>query len=146
MALKQELEQDIELAQMMVDDMDKVYNKYARAAYSKQQERIEQVRNEKYKGCENVEELRDLYGYGDMSEDEYYAGISFFESREIRKSQLSLIEKHRVNLKEIRDRWKGTVNELGAELDVINGVVKDTRTYIQIIDAQERTKRYALLR
>jgi len=122
--IKHEIEQDIQLAKMMADDMDKVYKKYAKAALKASEERIERIRHEKYHDCDTIEELRDLYGYDEITLDEFDEGRAFLESREERKKQLSIIELHRKNLKDIRDRWKGTVIELQRELDEINGVVK----------------------
>ena len=145
MNLKQELERDIELARMMAEDINKVYKKYAKAALQAQQERFNKIRDEKYHGCANADELHDLYGNDEITLDEYDAGRDFFDGQEIRRVQMSLIEQHRKNLKDIRDRWKGTVNELQNELDELNGAVKDKRTYLEKLEAQERAERYAAL-
>lgn len=69
------------------------------------------------------------------------------EAQEERKRQLSCIELHRKNLKEIRDRWKGTVEELREELDEMDGTVKevDTRTAFEKLEAEERAERYTAL-
>ena len=142
---KQDIERDIELAKMMAADIDKVYKKYAKAALKDSEERLEKVRNESFHGCTNVEELQDLYGYGSITLAEYDEGRDFMTQREERKKQLSLIEQHRKNLKDIRDRWKGTVKELQDELNQMNGVVKDKRTYIEKLEAAERAERYATL-
>lgn len=144
-SLKRDIEQSIELAKMMVTDIDKVYKKYAKAALKAAEDRAEKIRIESYRGCTTVNELHDLYGYGDITEDQYYEGKVFFETREERKTQLSFIEQHRKNLKDIRDKWKGTVKELQDELDHLNGVVKDTRTYVEKLEAEERAERYAAL-
>ena len=146
MVTRFEIEQEIELAKMMAEDIDKVFKKYAKAALQAQQDRTEKVRAEKYKDCENVAELQDLFGYGDITLDEYDAGRDFFESREERMKQLSLVEKHRKNLKEIRDRWKGTINELKEELNEIDGVVKDTRNAFEKLDDERRVERFEALR
>lgn len=114
---KREIKREIELAMMMVSDMDKVYKKYAKAALAAQEARLERIRSEKYFDCTTVEELRELYGYGNLTNEEYDAGRDFFAEQEIRQKQYSLIERHRANVKEIRDRWKGTINELRAELE-----------------------------
>lgn len=58
-----------------------------------------------------------MYAYAEITLEEYDAGRDFFEEQQIRAKQLSLIEKHRQNLKDIRDRWRGTINELQQELD-----------------------------
>ncbi len=146
MSIKQDIERDIELAKMMADDIDKVYKKYAKGALQAQQERLEKIRNEKYHGCADAVELEELYAYGDITTEEYDAGRDWFNEQYTRMNQLSLVEQHRKNLKELRDKWKGTVNELIAELDELNGVRKDTRTYIEKLEAQERAERYAALR
>lgn len=142
---KREIEQEIELAKMMADDIDKVYRKYAKAALEAQQERINKIRDEKYHGCSNADELHDLYGQDVITLDEYDAGRDFFDGQEIRKKQMSLVEHHRKNLKDMRDKWKGTVKELQEELNELNGVQKDTRTYIEKLESQERAERYAAL-
>ncbi len=141
-----EIEQEIELAKMMAADIDKVFKKYAKAALAAEQARAEKFRNKKYKGCEDIQELQDLYGWGEFTEKEYQEGIEFFECWEEGKKQLSLIELHRKNLREIRDRWKGTVRELQEELDELNGVVKDTRNAFEKREAEERAERYAAMR
>ena len=136
------IEQEIELAKMMAADIDKVYKRYAKAALKAAQERTEKIRLEKYHGCVDVEELQDLYAYAEITLEEYDTGRDFFEEQQIRAKRLSLIEKHRQNLKDIRDRWKGTINELQQELDELNGVQKDTRTFVEKLEAQERAERY----
>ena len=125
MALRQDLERDIELAKMMVEDTDKVYKKYAKAALEAQQARFIKIQDEKYHGCSNAAELHDLYGQDIITLDEYDAGRDFFDGQEKRKAQMSLIERHRKNLKELRDKWKGTAKELQEELDGLNGVIKE---------------------
>jgi len=145
MNLKQEIEQDIELAKMMVEDIDKVFKKYAKAALNAESERTEKVKAEKYRDCINYDELHELYAYDEITIDELEAGRDFFKSREDRIKQLSFVEKHRKNIKEIRDRWKGTVIELQEELSQISGVVKDNRTYFEKLEAEENEERYKLL-
>ncbi len=139
---KKEIEQEIELAKMMVADIDKIYKKYAKAALEKEKERLERIKNELYNGCENAQELQDLYGYGELTDDEYYGGVEFFQNKKERSMQLSLVEAHRKNLREIRDRWKGTIKELLEELDEIDGKPKDTTTYLEQLERQERDERY----
>lgn len=144
-SLKKNIEQDIELAKMMVTDIDKVFKKYAKSALKSAEERAEKIRNESYRGCTTVEELHDLFGYDEITLAELDEGRAFFEAREERKNQLTFVEQHRKNLKDIRDRWKGTVKELQDELDKMNGVVKDNRTYIEKLETEERAERYATL-
>ena len=144
--IKREIEQDIELAKMMTDDMDKVYKKYAKAALKASEERLEKICNEKYHGCVSADELQNLYAYDEITLEEYDKGRDFFIEREKRKKQLSIVELHRSNLKDLRDRWKGTVKELQDELDNLNGVVKDKRSYVEKLESEERAERYAVLR
>lgn len=147
MALKQELERDIELAKMMAADIDKVYKKYAKAAIEAQQARFIKIQNEKYYGCSNADELHDLYGADEITLDEYDAGRDFFEGQDKRKAQMSLIEQHRKNLREIRDNWKGTVKELQEELDDLNGVIKEKPLdAFERLEQENRTERLAALR
>lgn len=146
MLSKHELEQEIELAKMMVADIDKVFKKYAKAALEAQQKRLEKIRLEKYKDCDNPNELQELYGWGELTEKEYREGLCFFEEKETRWAQLSLIEKHRKNLRDIRDRWKGTVSELQQELNELNGVEKQQLSYVEQLEKQEREQRYAAMR
>ena len=142
MISKEEIEQKIELAKMMVGDIDKLFKKYAKAALASEQSRVEKIRSEKYKGCDDIRELQDLYGYEELIEEEYREGIEFLNGREDCKRQLSLIEKHRKNLREIRDMWKGTISELQEELNKLNGVVKDTRNAFEKLESEERAERY----
>lgn len=145
MNLKRSIEQEIELAKMMATDIDKVYKKYAKAALLAAENRTEKIRNEKYRGCATTEELQCLYGYSEITLEEYDKGRDFFKAREEREKQLSLTEQHRKNLKDIRDKWKGTAKELQDELDEMNGVIKDTRTYVEKLEAEERAERYATM-
>ena len=135
--------QEIELAQMMATDIDKVYKKYTKSALQAQQERIDKIATEKYHGCTTPEELQSLYTYDEITLEEYDAGRDFFAEQETRKKQLSLVEQHRANLKELRDRWKGTAKELKDELDEMSGKQKDTRTYVEKLEAEERAERFA---
>ncbi len=145
--IKEEFEQNIVLAKMMADDIDKVYRKYAKAALKASEEREEKIRNEKYHGCANIEELQNLYGYAEITLDEFDEGCAFLEAREERKKQLSIIELHRVNLKDIRDRWKGTIKESQDELDEINGVEKPVKlNAFERRDLELREERLATLR
>ncbi|AFL99481.1 hypothetical protein Desde_1048 [Desulfitobacterium dehalogenans ATCC 51507] len=146
--LRQELEQEIELAKMMAADIDKVYKKYAKAALQAQQDRLYKIRAEKYKGYSTEAELHNAYGYGEITIDEYDEGRDFLAALEARESQMSLIEKHRKNLKEIRDNWKGTVIELQRELDELNGEKKEKQPKLNAFERleQERhTERLAAL-
>jgi hypothetical protein len=143
MSIMQDIERDIELAKLMASDIDKVYKKYAKAALLAEQARAEKVRAEKYHDCTSVAELQNSYGYGEITLEEYDAGRDFFEAQEARGKQLSLVEHHRKNLREIRDRWRGTAIELQRELDEMNGVVKDERTYVEKLEAEECAERYA---
>lgn len=144
--MTKEIKQKIELAQMMVADLDKIFKKYAKAALAAAEARAEKIRQTKYMGCENPRELQDLYGFGDMSQTEYEAGLDFFREREVEKSRQSLIELHRKNVKELRDRWKGTVIELQDELDELNGVEKGKPlTFIEQLEAKERQERYQVI-
>lgn len=145
-SLMGDIEQEIELAKMMAADIDKIYKKYAKAALQAQHDRLEKIRSEKYKDCSNVEELTYLYGFGEFTIDEYDAGREFFESQKTRAQQLTLIEAHRKNLKEIRDRWRGTVNELQAELNELNGVKKEkSLNAFQRLEQESHAERLAAL-
>lgn len=145
MSLKNELEEEILLAEMMSIDIDKIYKKYAKSALEAEQKRVEKIKTEKYNGCSTFEELQNLYAYGEITLYEFDAGRDFLKLRDERMEQLSLVEKHRKNLKELRDKWKGTVKELQEELNEINGVIKDKRTYVEKLEAEERSERYSLL-
>ncbi|HBB28162.1 MAG TPA: hypothetical protein DC000_02745 [Clostridiales bacterium] len=142
---KKEIEQELELAEMMVIDIEKIYKKYAKSAQTEAEKRQEKIKSIKYFDCNNQMELQELYGYGEITEEEYYTGIDFFKELELSKSRKSLIELHRQNIKELRDKWKGTVKELHEELDEISGVVKDKRTYVEKLEADERAQRYSSL-
>ncbi len=142
-----DIERDIELAKMMADDIDKVYKKHAKGSLQAQQERLEKIRNEKYHGCADAGELEELYAYGDITLEEYDAGRDWFEGQKTRTNQLSLIEQHRRNLKDLRDKWKGTVAELQEELDDIEGKPKVKKlNAFEKIEQEERAERIAALR
>lgn len=147
MALKQEIENDIILARMMADELDKAYKKYAKAALEVQKERFNRIRDEKYHGCTNADELHDLYGCDEITLEEYDAGRDFFEGQEARMRQMSFVERHRKNLKDLRDRYKGTAKELQEELDDLNGVVKEKPlNAFERLEQEDRNERLAVLR
>lgn len=146
MNLARDTEQEIELAKMMAADIDKVYKQYAKAALQAQQDRLEKIKAEKYKGYSSEEELHTAYGYGEFTIDEYDEGRDFLAALKTRELQLSLIEKHRKNLKEIRNKWKGTVIELQRELDELNGAKKQTKlNAFERREQKERAERLAAL-
>jgi len=140
---KRDIEREIELAEMMVADLEKIFKKYAKAAQAEAEARQERIKSTKYFSCSNVEELQTMYGYGELTEKEYYAGLDFFEELKLSNTRKSLIEQHRQNVKELRDRWKGTVLELTDELAELDGVKKGKPlTYIEQLEAKERNERY----
>lgn len=137
MSRQQEIEQERVLAQLMVDDLDRLYKKYQKSAYKAQKEREAKRIEKEFKGCKSAQELQDLYGYGDITIDELERGIEYFRQDKV---QYSTIELHRKNIKELRDRWRGTVNELKEELNELLGVEK--LSYVEELELSEREERY----
>lgn len=113
---RHEIEREIELAQIMAKDLEKLWKSYAKKALAAKQER--ELRQEKKGFLEynTVEELTDAYGWGAINEETYYRGRQYFENSN-KPPELSVIEEHRKRIKELIGRYKGTVRELLEELN-----------------------------
>ena len=109
-SMEKEIELELELAKLMVKDLEKLWKSYAKKALQAKQERETRQVKKGFMDCETREELIDLYGYGEIDEDTYNRGLDYFDNPE--KPEMSTIELHRKNIKEILSRWKGTVIEL----------------------------------
>lgn len=131
------IEEELELAKLMVKDLEKLWKSYAKKALQARQERETNQVKKGFHDCETKEELIDLYGYGDIDSETYQRGLSYFDTPD--KPKLSTIELHRKNIKDMLNRWKGTVNELKEEL---NPSVKDTENIFEKMDRLEREERY----
>lgn len=131
------IEEDLELAKLMVSDLEKLWNSYAKKALQAKQERETKQAKKGFLDCETKEELIDLYGYGDIDEETYQRGLDYFDNPE--KPKLSVIELHRKNIKELLGRWQGTVKELQEEL---NPQIPQTETVFEKMDRLDREERY----
>jgi len=135
--IEREIEKELELAKLMVKDLERLWKSYAKKALQAKQERETRQVKKGFLDCETKEELIDLYGYGEIDEDTYNRGLDYFDSPE--KPELSIIELHRKNIKEMLGRWRGTIMELQEEL---NPQVKDTENIFEKMDRLEREERY----
>lgn len=114
--IKREIEREIELAKLMVKDLKKLWSSYATKAFLAKQERESRQAKKGFLEYETVEELIDAWGGAYIDEDTYYRGIEYFENLN-KPPQQSVIEQHRTNIKEILNRYEGTLLELNDELN-----------------------------
>lgn len=112
----QEIKTEIEVAELMVKDLKRLWNSYAKKALIAKQER--ELKQDKigFLEYESVEELHDGFGFGDIDEDTYYRGVEYFESLK-NPSKQSSVEEHRKNLKDLIKLWEGTIIALNEELN-----------------------------
>ena len=113
-----EIEQEILIAELIVKDLDGLYKKYRKAAYEAREERIAHDFERNFMGSKTVSELQDMYGYGEITRSEYEQGVDYLESY---RPELSIVELHRKELKDMRDNWRGTIKELMGEIDTLKG-------------------------
>lgn len=112
---KREIQREIELAKMMSSDLEKLWKSYAKKAQAAKEER--ELRQEKkgFLEYETVQELIDGYGWGCIDEETYKRGLEYFENLK-KPPERSIVETHRSRIKELVNRYKGTVIELEEEL------------------------------
>ncbi len=145
-----EVESELELAELMVKDLQKLWASYAKKALEAKQER--ELRQEKkgFLEYETVEELINGYGYGfGYGEDEdreiYRRGLEYFENLK-QPPKLSVIEHHRANIKALLDNYKGTVKMLKDELDELEGKKNlPQESVFERLERQEREERSRML-
>lgn len=128
------LEQELDLAKLMVKDLDKLWKSYAKKALEAKQEK------KGFCDCETKEELIDLYGYAEIDDDTYRRGLDYFDSP--KKPNLSLIELHRQNVRELLDRWRGTIKEIEDEL----APPEHKETVFERLDREEREAKAEYMR
>ena len=112
---KQEIARDLELANLMVKDLQKLWNSYAKKALIAKEEREHRQEKKGFMDCENEYELMDAYGSDYIDEETYRRGLEYFENAK-KPPTLSVVEAHRKRIRDYLDLWKGTVNELNEEL------------------------------
>ncbi|MEG2429031.1 MAG: hypothetical protein RSA99_01480 [Oscillospiraceae bacterium] len=137
--IENEIKEELQLAELMVKDLQRLWNSYAKKALIAKQERELKQEKKGFMECENIEELADAFGYGEMSEEIYYKGLEYFENADKPPKQ-SIVELHRKNIKKILDNWKGTVKMLNDELNPPEK--KEEETVFEKIEREEREERY----
>lgn len=115
---KREIAEDIEISEMFVKDLERLWKSYSKKALIAKQERELKQEKKGFLDCETKQELIDLYGYGEIDDDTYYRGLDYFDSLN-EPPELSAIEKYRVRLKDLINREKGTIKELNDELNPV---------------------------
>lgn len=100
----------------MAKDLEKLWKSYAKKAQAAKEERERRQEKKGFLEYETLEELIDAYGYGVIDEETYYRGRQYFESLK-KPPERSIIEIHRNRIKELVNRYKGTVIELEEELN-----------------------------
>lgn len=136
----QEPERELEAAILMVKDLQKLWNSYAKKALLAKQERELRQVKKGFLDYENEEELADGYGWNDIDEDSYKRGLEYFENLK-KPPVLSVIEQHRKNILELLNLWKGTVSELNEELHPTEDVpVENSFDKLARLEREERSR------
>jgi len=117
-AIVQEIKEEIALSEMFLKDLEKLWKSYAKKALVAKQERELKQEKKGFLNCETIQELIDLYGYGEIDKETYYCGLDYFNSLN-KPPELSIVEKYRAKLKELINREKGTIKELNEELNPV---------------------------
>lgn len=134
-----EIERELEIANLMVKDLQRLWESYARKALVAKQER--ELRQEKkgFLEYETERELIDAWGGAYIDEETYRRGLAYFEN--LKKSPtLSVVERHRKNIGALLNLWKGTVSELNGELYPEESELEENA--FEKMDRQEREERY----
>ncbi len=125
---RREIEEEIALAELMINDLNRLWKSYAKKAFIAKQEREKRQDKKGFLDYQNEEELEDAYGYADIDEETYNRGRDYFKSLK-KPPDLSVVEKHRNRIKELLNIEKGTLKELMEELnpaekkETVNGFV-----------------------
>lgn len=117
-SVTQEIKRELELAELMVKDLKRLWQSYAKKAFAAKQERELKQDKKGFLDYETVEELQEGYGWAMIDDETYQRGIEFFENLK-KPPQKSIVEGHRANIKELINRYEGTVIELKSELNPI---------------------------
>ena len=142
-AKKKEILQEIELAELLVKDLEKAWKSYAKKALEAKQERETKQEKKGFLEYETKEELIEAYGYDSIDEETYYRGLEYFENLK-KPPELSTIEKHREVLKSMINNAKGTIKELNEELEPEEK--KHVETAFERAERLEREEKLSALR
>ncbi len=136
---KDDISEELELAEMMVKDLNKIWKSYAKKALEAKQAREIKEEKKGFLQYETVEELiNEGWGFGEIDEDTYYRGLEYFESLKA-PPKISVIEQYRNRIKEMISNWEGTINELNEELNPTNK--KPEENIFDKMDREERQKK-----
>ncbi len=118
MGTRTEIKEELELAEMMVNDLQRLWNSYAKKALVAKQERELKQDKKGFLDYDTEAELIEGYGWGSIDEETYRRGLDYFENLKA-PPKLSVIEQHRNKIKGMLNNWKGTVKELQEELNPV---------------------------
>lgn len=141
--IKKEINEAIELAELFLKDIEKVWKSYAKKALEAKQERERKQEKKGFLEYETKEELIEAWGYESIDEETYYRGLEYFENLK-KPPELTVIEKHRGRLKRLIDIEKGTILELKAELEPEEK--KHVETAFERAERLEREEKLSTLR
>lgn len=130
---------ELELARLMVKDLEKLWKSYAKKAQAAKEERERRQEKKGFLEYETLEELTEAYGYAVIDEETYIRGQDYFKSLSNKAAERSLTETHRERIKELLNRYKGTVEYLEEELDPPKD--KDPENGFEAYDREQRNKR-----
>ncbi len=141
--MKLEIQEEIEMAELMVKDLTKIWKSYAKKALEAKTERELKQEKKGFLDCENENELQELYGFGEIDDDTYHRGLEYFKNAK-KPPKLSVIERHRKRVKDLLDNEKGTLIELKRELEPEEA--KQEENGFEYYDRINREKRNGELR
>lgn len=136
---KREVKRELELATLMVKDLQRLWSSYAKRALIAKQERELKQDKKGFLEYETEAELIEAWGGAYIDEDTYRHGLEYFESIK-RPPSLSVIEEHRRNIQTLLNRWKGTVETLTEELNPKENIPKES--IFDKMAREERQERY----
>lgn len=136
--MRNEILEEIELAKLMINDLERLWKSYAKKALIAKQEREKRQDKKGFLDYENYEELHDAYGDGYIDEETYYRGKKYFEKLN-KPPELSVVEKHRARIKEMLNNEKGTLKELMEELNPTDK--KEAPKGFEAYDREKRKER-----
>ncbi len=139
---KEDIQEELELTEMMVKDLNKIWKSYAKKALEAKQARELKQEKKGFLQYETVEELIEGWGFGEFDEDTYYRGLEYFESLTA-PPKISVIEKHRNRIKQMINDGEGTIKMLNEELNPQSK--KPEENIFEKMDREESQKRQETL-
>jgi hypothetical protein len=112
---KNEIQIELDAAELMVKDLERLFKSYAKKALIAKQKRETKQDRKGFLQYETKDDLITAYGYADIDDETYARGLDYFNN--YKEVNTSAVEKHRENIKGLIRLWKGTISELSEEIN-----------------------------